>query len=114
MNFLKSLFGKKKKTTTTSKTAKPTVGKKAVKGKKSKKIGKVVHYYGGIKVAIIKFNKDIKIGKDVRFKGATTDFKQTISSMQFDNKDVKTAKKGKQIGIKVKSKVRVGDEVFEE
>jgi putative protease len=114
MNFLKLLLGKKKKTTTTSKTAKPAVDKKAVKSKKSKKIGKVVHYYGGIKVVIIKFNKDIRIGKEVRFKGTTTDFKQVISSMQFDHKDVKTAKKGKQIGIKVKSRVRVGDGVFEE
>ena len=106
--------GKKKKTTTTSKTAKLGVSKKAVKGKKSKKIGKVVHYYGGIKVAIIKFNKDVKAGKEVRFKGVTTDFKQVISSMQFDHKDVKTAKKGKQIGVKVKSRVRERDEVFEE
>ena len=99
---------------TTSKIKKPAVSKKVIKGKKSKKIGKVVHYYGGIKVAIIKFNKDIKVGKEVRFKGVTTDFKQTISSMQFDHKDVKVAKKLKQIGVKIKSKVREGDEVFEE
>lgn len=108
------MFGKKKKTTTTSKTRKSAVGKKAVKGKKSKKIGRVVHYYGGIKVAIIKFNKNIRADKEIRFKGATTDFKQIISSMQFDHKDVKTAKKRKQIGVKVKSRVREGDEVFEE
>ncbi len=109
MNLLKSLLWKKKKIITTSKIA-----KKVIKGKKPKRIGKVTHYYGGIRVAIIKFNKDIRISKEVRFKGATTDFKQTISSMQFDHKDIKTAKKGKQVGIKVKSKVRVGDEVFEE
>ncbi len=114
MNLLKSLLGKKKKIITTSKATKPAASKKAVKNKKSKRIGKVTHYYGGIRVAIIKFNKDIRISKEVRFKGATTDFKQTISSMQFDHKDIKTAKKGKQVGIKVKSKVRVGDEVFEE
>lgn len=114
MNLLKLLLGKKKKTITTSKTAKSVIGKKVVKGKKSKRIGKATHYYGGIKVAIIKFNKDIRIGKEVRFKGTTTDFKQTISSMQFDHKDVRTAKKNKQIGVKVKNRVRVGDEIFEE
>lgn len=101
-------------TTSKTKATKRAVNKKVVKVKKPKKIGKVVHYYGGIKVAIVKFNKDIKAGREVRFKGNTTDFKQTVSSMQFDHKEVKTAKKGKQIGVKVKSRVRDGDEVFEE
>ena len=108
------MLGKKKKTTTISKTIKRVPSKKIVKGKKSKKIGKVVHYYGGIKVAIIKFSKNIKAGKEVRFKGATTDFKQAVSSMQFDHKEIRVAKKLKQIGVKVKNRVREGDEVFEE
>ncbi|MEK7195653.1 MAG: hypothetical protein AAB659_00170 [Patescibacteria group bacterium] len=99
---------------TTSKIKKPAVSKKVIKGKKSKKIGKIVHYYGGIKVAIVKFSKDIKVGKEIRFKGVTTDFGQAISSMQFDHKEIRLAKKGKQIGVKVKSRVREGDEVFEE
>ena len=82
------------------------------KQKKPKPIGKVTHYYGGIGVAIVKFNKVFKSGMPVRFSGATTDFTEKIESMQVDHKDVKSAPKGKEVGIKVGEKVREGDEVF--
>ena len=89
--------------------------KKAVKAPKVEKpIGIVTHFFGKINVAIVKFKKPIKVGLAIAFRGAHTDFSQKISSMQFDHKEVKTAKKGKQIGVKVKSRVRDGDEVFEE
>lgn len=78
-----------------------------------KPIGKVTHYYGGIGVAIVKFNREVKIGDSIRFKGAHTDFSQKIESMQYDHKDIEKAKKGQEVGIKVDEKVREGDEVFE-
>lgn len=80
--------------------------------KEPKPIGAVTHYYGGIGVAIVKFNKAVKTGTAVRFQGATTNFEQTLDSMQFDHKDIASAVKGKEVGIKVKDKVREGDEVF--
>jgi len=82
------------------------------KAKEPKPIGEVTHYYGGIGVAIVKFNKTVKAGTAVRFEGATTNFEQTLDSMQFDHKEVVSAVKGKEIGIKVKDKVRDGDKVF--
>lgn len=78
-----------------------------------KPIGVVTHYYGKIGVAIIKFNRGVKRGEEVHFKGATTDFQQKIDSIQFDHKDLEAAPKGKEVGIKVKEKIRGGDEVFE-
>ena len=78
-----------------------------------KPIGEVTHYFGGIKVAIVKFNKAVDVGTEVHFKGAHADFSQTINSMQFDHKDVKSAKKGQEVGIKVEDKVHEGDKVFE-
>lgn len=78
-----------------------------------KPIGEVTHYYGGIGVAIVKFKKDFSVGETIRFKGAHVDFTQTVSSMQYDHKDIKTAKKGQEIGIKVDQKVHENDEVFE-
>ena len=80
--------------------------------KQEKPIGVVTHFYGGISVAIVKFAKTVSVGDKIRFKGATTDFSQTIDSMQYDHKDVKTAKKGQEIGIKVVNRVREGDEVY--
>jgi len=78
-----------------------------------KPIGEITHFYGGIGVAIVKFNKAVEVGAELHFKGAHTDFSQVIDSMQFDHKDIKSAKKGQEVGIKVEEKVHEGDEVFE-
>jgi len=87
---------------------------KAVKLKKvlEKPIGKVVHFYNKIKVAVVKFSKPFKAGEKVKFSGATTSFSQVISSLEIDYKKVKTAPKGKKIGIKILKRARVGDEIF--
>jgi hypothetical protein len=82
------------------------------KPKKVKPLGKVTHYYAHIKVAIVKFNANVKAGAELYFKGATTDFKEVVKSMQFDHVPVALAKKGKQIGIKLKKRVREGDFVY--
>ncbi|MEK7629997.1 MAG: translation elongation factor-like protein [Patescibacteria group bacterium] len=82
------------------------------KSKTPKPIGLVTHYYGGLSVAIVKFNKTAKVGDKIHFKGATTDFEEKIKSMQYDHKDVTEAKKNQEIGIKVGDKAREGDEVY--
>ncbi|MBI2514869.1 hypothetical protein HYV91_01615 [Candidatus Wolfebacteria bacterium] len=78
-----------------------------------KPIGSVTHYYGGIGVAIVKFKKEVSVGETLHFKGAHTDFTQKLDSMQFDHKEIKSAKKNQEVGIKVSEKVREGDEVYE-
>jgi len=78
-----------------------------------KHIGEITHYYGGIGVAIVKFNKSVDVGAELHFKGAHADFTQVIDSMQYDHKDIKSAKKGQEVGIKVGEKVHEGDKVFE-
>ena len=84
-----------------------------MKLKKEKPIGNVTHFYGKIKVAIIKFNKPVKVGTDIVVRGATTEFKQTIASMQWDHEPIKIAKTGKEVGVKIKKKVHEGDRVYE-
>ncbi len=85
---------------------------KKVVVKEEKPAGVVTHYYGGLEVGIIKFNKPVKVGAEIKFKGATTDFSQKIKSMQYDRQEIDSAKKGQEVGIKVDDKVREGDEVF--
>jgi translation initiation factor IF-2 len=75
-------------------------------------IGEVTHYFGKISVAAVKLKKQIKIGDTLHFKGATTDFKDTVTSMQIRQEKVNVAKKGDEVGIKVKDKVREGDKVY--
>ncbi len=116
----KIVFKLKTKTKPKQKTKpKKVVKKVSVKTKAVKKIsvpkaiGRVTHFFGHIKVAIVKFKVPVKVGAEIHFKGATTDFKEVIISMQFNHESIKIAKKGKVIGIKIKKKVREGDEVFQ-
>ncbi|HUZ93135.1 MAG TPA: translation elongation factor-like protein [Candidatus Paceibacterota bacterium] len=105
----------KKKTKAVKKAAKKA-GKKTrapKKAKTPKPIGAVTHFYGDIEVAIVKFKKAVKTGAKLHYKGATTDFEEVAKSMQYNHKPVAVAPKGKEVGIKVKDKVREGDEVFD-
>jgi hypothetical protein len=89
------------------------IAKKApVPVKKIKPVGKVTHYYAHIKVAIVKFNTKVKAGTELYFKGATTDFSEAAKSMQFDHEPIAVAQPKKQIGIKLKKRVREGDLVY--
>lgn len=85
-------------------------GKKTAR--QDKPVGEITHYYGGISVAIIKFKQPINVGQKITVQGAHTDFSQEIKSMQYDHKDISSAKAGQEIGIKVKDKVREGDSVY--
>ena len=77
-----------------------------------KLIGKVTHYFGKISVAGIELNETLKVGDKISIEGATTNFEESIDSMQIDNKSVEEAGAGDLIGIKVKDKARVGDDVY--
>lgn len=81
--------------------------------KAQKPIGTVTHFYGHLSVAIVKFNRAVEVGEAIHFKGPHTDFTQKINSMQLDHKDIKSAKKSQEVGIKVDEKVRETDEVYE-
>ncbi len=96
-----------------SKPKKSTAKKVTIKVLKEKPVGYVTHYFTKIKVAIIKFKKPVKVGEEVHIKGATTDFRQKLTSMQFDHKEIKKAGINKQVGIKSKKRVREGDMVYQ-
>jgi translation elongation factor EF-Tu-like GTPase len=76
------------------------------------KVGTVTHWYGGIGVAGVDVEGDLKVGDTIRIVGHTTDFTQTVDSMQIDHADVEAAKSGDSIGIKTVDHARVHDEVF--
>jgi len=80
--------------------------------KEEKEIGRVSSYFSNVGVAAIQLSGKLKIGDKVHIKGHTTDFEVGVDSMQIERKDVKTAKKGDHIGIKVPEKVRPNDKVF--
>ncbi|MDP2820994.1 MAG: EF-Tu/IF-2/RF-3 family GTPase [bacterium] len=73
-----------------------------------KYIGKIVHYFSNLGVAVIKVEEgELKIGDKIRIVGGQeTNFEQNIESMQVDRKDVSEAKAGDEVGMKVSQKVR--------
>ncbi len=77
-----------------------------------KLVGKVSHYFTNIGVAVIKLEAPMAVGDMISIEGATTNFQQEVDSMQIEHKDVKKAKKGESIGMKVKERVRDGDNVY--
>jgi len=79
---------------------------------KEKEIGKVSTYFSHVGVAAVKLSRKLKVGDKVHFKGHTTDFEEKVKGIQIERKEVKEAKSGEHIGIKVPEKVRPGDKIF--
>lgn len=79
---------------------------------KSNKIGEVNHWYDKISVAVIKLNKALKVGDEVKFKRGDYQFNETIVSMQLDHKPVKSGKKGDEVAVKVSQPAKEGAEVY--
>ena len=108
---------KKLKKKAASKPQKKTKGKRTPAMVKSAlaalPVAEVTHYFPHVNVAVLKIKTGtLRIGDELRFKGHTTDFKQTIASMQIDHQPVQAAKKGDDFGVEVGSRVRAGDLVF--
>jgi putative protease len=77
------------------------------------KVGRVEKFFAKPSVAAIEVTAGVlKTGDKLHFKGHTTDFEETIMSMQVENQPVEEAKPGDLIGVKVKGRVRENDTVF--
>ncbi len=77
-----------------------------------KKIGKVVHFYDKIGVAIIDLDGGLKVGDTVTFKKGEDEKTETIESIQIEHASVDSAKKGDVVGIKVNQSLKEGTEVY--
>jgi translation elongation factor EF-Tu-like GTPase len=77
-----------------------------------KEVGRITHYYGNISVGIVELSDTLKVGDTIHIKGHTSDFNQTVDSMQIEHKNVSEAKAGDLVGIKVIQKVHPHDKVY--
>jgi len=106
--------------TKVKKTAKRKVtGSKVKKVKKQapdislEKIGKITHYFPHVKAAAVMLLKNgLKVGDNIYIKGHTTDFREVVKSIQLDHVDIQEGRKGQEIGLLVKLRVRQGDNVY--
>lgn len=75
-------------------------------------IGKVSDFFARPVVAGIQLTASLKVGDKIHVKGHTTDLEMTVASMQINNVDVKEAKAGDAVGVKLTDRVRRGDTVY--
>ena len=76
-------------------------------------VGVITHYFDRIKVCVVKLTQGtVLIGDKLTILGPKTKFVQKVWSMQIESEDVKVAKKGQLIGLKVDKIVAVGDKVL--
>ena len=77
------------------------------------KIGIITHYFGKIGVAAVKITDgQLEVGDTIRIKGHTTDFTQTVESMQVEHESVEVARTGDEVGMKTTDYVREHDSVY--
>jgi putative protease len=77
-----------------------------------KEIGRVTNYFSKIGVAVIKLTAPLKLGDEVRIRGGTRDFQQTVESMQVEHQPIEEAAPGQEIALKLDQKARVNDKAY--
>ncbi len=76
-----------------------------------KLVGKVVHYYGHIGVAVVELSGALKAGDRIAFEGKEA-FEQDVKSMQVEHKEISAASAGQSVGLKTDQRVHEGDAVY--
>ena len=77
-----------------------------------KLIGKIIHYYDKIGVAVVKLKDALKVGDQIKIVRGEEEFTQEVASMQVEHKNIQEAKKGDEIGLKVDQPTKEGAEVY--
>jgi putative protease len=88
---------------------------KAVSNKKPRKeilIGEITHYFPRITVVVIKMKGALDVGQTIHVRGKSTDFVQKVDSLQIESINVKKARKGQLVGLKVIREAREKDKVY--
>ncbi len=108
-------LGKKKYSSRTIKQKKPI--KKEILTKNDAPqgvlVGEITHFFSKIQVVVVKMTEgSIVVGDRIHIKGKNSDFVQKILSLQIESVDVKIARKGNLVGLKVEKTAQPGDKVY--
>ena len=75
-------------------------------------VGRITHFFTKISVAIVELTDALAVGDQILIKGPTTNIEQKVESMQIEHENVKKAKRGQGIGLKVNDHVKENDMVY--
>jgi putative protease len=77
------------------------------------KVGVVTHYYSHLTVAVVSLtDRGLRVGDRIHIKGHTSDFYQTVESLQLEHESVMAAGIGQAVGMKVTEHAREHDVVY--
>ena len=77
------------------------------------RVGEVFHYFPKAGVAAIRVTETpVRVGDTLLFQGPSTNFDQTVDSLEIDKVKVEQATAGQSVGIKVRDRARPGDYVY--
>ncbi|GAG05360.1 unnamed protein product [marine sediment metagenome] len=78
-----------------------------------KRIGVVTHYFTTLQVAAVRLTDGpVRVGDRIHVLGHTSDFYQTVSSMQIEHDKVEEANVGDEIGMKMTEHAREHDAIL--
>jgi len=77
-----------------------------------KLIGMISHFYPKISVAVVDLTDTLRVGDKISIERSSGTFEQVIESMQIEHENIREAKKGQSIGLKVNEVTREGAKVF--
>lgn len=64
-------------------------------------IGRVVHYYDHLSVAVLALSENLKLGDKIHIHGHSTEFTQRVNSIEIEHHSVVWVKPGDHVAIKV-------------
>ena len=77
------------------------------------KIGVVTHYYSHLSVAVVSVtDRPLQVGNRIHIKGHTSDFYQTVESIQVEHESRPRAEVGQAVGLSVTDHAREHDVVY--
>jgi len=77
------------------------------------KVGVVTHYYSHLSVAVVAVtDRRLHLGDRIHVKGHTSDFYQTVGSLQIEHDQVSSTDIGQAVGLKVNQHAREHDVVY--
>ena len=75
-------------------------------------IGKVMHYFNHLNVAVLSLVDTLKLGDKIHILGHTTDLVERVASIEVDHHSVDWVKAGDNVAIKVNETVHEHDTVY--
>ena len=76
------------------------------------RIGRVTHFYGRIRVAVLELGDELKVGDVIRIQGRRTDLTQEVQSLEIEHQQVQSVGPGAEVALKVVEPVRKNDVVY--